>query len=121
MFAGLGLVLASLGIYGVVAYSVSGQRRAIGLRMALGASAARVLRDVLGGTLRLAALGVALGTLASLALARVIGALLFATEPHDPATFAATALVLGLVALAAGYLPARRASRVDPMIALRYD
>jgi predicted permease len=120
-FAALGLGLASLGIYGVVAYSVSGQRRAIGVRMALGASVGRVRRDVLARTLRLAVLGLALGTVASLGLSRVVAALLYGTEPTDPATFAATALILAFVALAAGYLPARRASRIDPMVALRND
>lgn len=119
-FAALGLALAALGIYGVIAYSVAGQRQAIGIRRALGATQGRVQLDVIGRTLRLAARGLAIGALASLALSRVIAALLYGTEPTDPATFAATALLLGMVALVAGYIPARQASRVEPTIALRH-
>ena len=119
IFAGLGLLLASLGIYGVISYSVTRQTQEIGIRMALGATQERVQRDVIWKTLRLALIGTAAGVIASLAIARLIATLLFGTEPTDPTTFAAMVIVLVSVALVAGYLPARRASRIDPMVALR--
>jgi predicted permease len=118
-FAEFGLLLATLGIYGVISYTVAQKTQEIGIRMALGASQARVLRGVLGGTMKLAMIGVAIGTVASVVVARWIASLLFGTEPTDPATFAATVVIMGGVALIAGYLPARRASRIDPMVALR--
>jgi predicted permease len=118
-FALLGLLLASLGIYGVISYSVTRQTQEIGIRMALGATAPQVQLGVIGGALRLALIGIALGAVASLAAARWIAALLFGTTPTDPATFAAILLLLGAVAFVAGYIPARRASRIDPMLALR--
>lgn len=118
-FAGLGLLLASLGIYGVVSYSVTRQTREIGIRMALGATQGRVQLDVIWETLRLALIGVAVGIACSLAVARLIASLLFRTAPTDPITFIAMVVLLGAIALLAGYLPARRASRVDPLVALR--
>ncbi|MGB6744575.1 MAG: FtsX-like permease family protein, partial [Terracidiphilus sp.] len=118
-FAALGLFLAALGIYGVISYSVTRQTQEIGIRMALGATMGRVQRQVLTGTLRLALTGIALGAAASLAAARLIASLLFATSPWDAATYAAMAMALLAVAGIAGYLPARRASRIDPMVALR--
>jgi predicted permease len=118
-FAVLGLVLAALGIYGVISYSVTRQTQEIGIRMALGATAGRVQLGILAKTLRLAVVGVALGTLGSFIVAQWIVSLLFGTVPTDLATFAGTILLLIFVAFAAGYLPARRASRIDPMIALR--
>jgi ABC-type antimicrobial peptide transport system permease subunit len=118
-FACLGLLLASLGIYGVISYSVARQKQEIGIRMALGATETRVQLDVIWATLRLALIGVAVGVVASLAVARVIASLLFQTAPTDPPTFFAMMCLLGLVALLAGYLPARRASKVNPMVALR--
>ncbi len=118
-FAGLGLLLASLGIYGVISYSVTRQTQEIGIRMALGASEARVQLDVIGNTLRLAVIGIAIGVIASFAAARLIASLLFHTEPTDPITFVGMIGLLGGVALLAGYLPARRASKIDPMVALR--
>ena len=118
-FACLGLLLASLGIYGVISYSVTRQTQEIGIRMALGASQSLVQWDVIWKTLRLALIGVAIGMIASLALARLIASLLFQTAPSDPLTFVAMLAVLGAVALLAGYLPARRASKIDPMVALR--
>ena len=121
IFAGLGVLLASLGIYGVISYSVSQRRREIGIRMALGASQGRVQREVSWKTLRLALIGILAGTLASLAAVRLISGLLFATSSTDPLTFAGTVLLLCAVALIAGYLPARSASRIEPMIALRSD
>jgi predicted permease len=118
-FAGLGLFLAALGIYGVISYSVTRQTQEIGIRMALGATMGRVQRHVLGGTLRLALVGIVLGAAASLAAAKLIASLLFATSPWDVVTYTAVALALLAVAVIAGYLPARRASRIDPMVALR--
>jgi predicted permease len=119
IFAGLGLLLASLGIYGVISYSVTRQTQEIGIRMALGATQERVQRDVIWKTLRLALIGTAAGVIASLLVARLIASLLFGTEPTDPVTFAGMVIVLVSVAMVAGYLPARRASQIDPMVALR--
>jgi predicted permease len=118
-FASLGLLLAALGIFGVISYSVTQRTQEIGIRMALGATMAQVQRRVLVKTLRLALIGIAAGTVVSLAVAKAIAALLFGTAPSDPATFAGMTLLLALVALLAGYLPARRASRINPMVALR--
>jgi predicted permease len=118
-FAGLGLILASLGIYGVISYSVAQRRQEIGIRMALGATMSQVQMGVMGKTLRLALVGIALGTVASFVMARGIAALLFGTAPTDGMTYAALVVMLGAVALAAGYIPARRASRINPMEALR--
>ncbi len=118
-FATLGLLLAAIGIYGVVSYSVTRQTQEIGIRMALGASMGRVQRQVLGGTLRLALIGIAAGAAASLAVARLIASLLFDTSPWDVGTYLGMAFVLLLVALISGYIPARRASRIDPLVALR--
>ena len=119
IFAGLGLILASLGIYGVISYSVTRQTQEIGIRMALGATRERVQSTVIGKTLRMALIGVAIGTVASYVVAGAISALLFGTRPYDPITFGATVALLLVVALLAGYLPARRASRIEPMLALR--
>jgi ABC-type antimicrobial peptide transport system permease subunit len=118
-FAGFGLALASLGIYGVISYSVSRQSQEIGIRMALGASAGRVRLRVLSQTLRLTLIGIAIGGVASFAVAKGIASLLFGTEPTDPLIFTAMMSLLGAVALLAGLIPARRASRIDPMAVLR--
>ncbi|MGA3041669.1 MAG: ABC transporter permease [Bryobacteraceae bacterium] len=118
-FAGLGLLLAALGIYGVISYSVTQKAREIGVRMALGASAGRVQLEVVVNTLRLAGAGIVVGTAASLISARLIASLLFATSPWDAATYAGMVLALFAVALIASYIPARRASSIDPMTALR--
>jgi len=118
-FAGAALLLASVGIYGVLSYSVSQRTREIGIRMALGEPAARVQKSVVGKTLELAGLGVALGWLASLGLGRFVGALLYGVSATDPTTTGAMLALLLLVSALAGYLPARRASRVEPMSALR--
>ena len=118
-FAGLGLLLATLGIYGVISYSVTRQTPEMGIRMALGASTGRVQRQVLAGTLRLAFAGMALGTLGAFAVAKLIASLLFATSPWDLPTYLGMALALLLVASASGYIPARRASSINPMEALR--
>lgn len=121
VFAALGLVLASLGIYGVISYSVTRRTQEIGVRMALGASPGNVQMGVLTKTLRMAAVGIAMGAIASIAVANLIASLLFGTTPTDPATFVAMAALLGAVAAMAGYLPARRASRINPMVALRNE
>ncbi|MEO8735096.1 MAG: ABC transporter permease [Edaphobacter sp.] len=118
-FAGLGLILASLGIYGVISYSVTRRTQEIGIRMALGASAGRVQMGVLSKTLKLAAIGIGVGIFASILVANLISSLLFGTTPTDPITFVVMILLLGTVASLAGYLPARRASRINPMVALR--
>lgn len=118
-FAGLGMALAALGIYGVISYSVAQRNKEIGVRMALGASCGRVQRDVLGSTLRLAVSGVAIGTAASAAATRLIASLLFGTSPWDAVSYAGVFVLLLGVATLSGYLPARRASRIDPMEALR--
>jgi ABC-type antimicrobial peptide transport system permease subunit len=119
IFAGLGLMLASLGIYGVISYSVSQRTQEIGIRMALGATQGRVQMTVIGKTLLLALIGIATGTLASFAISSLIASLLFGTKATDGATFLGMILLLLAVALLAGYLPARRASRINPMVALR--
>ncbi len=119
IFATLGLILASLGIYGVTSYSVIQRTQEIGIRMALGATQAQVQMGVMGKTLRLALVGTIVGIVASFGVARLIASLLFATAPADPATFVGMILLLIGVAFFAGYIPARRASRIDPMIALR--
>ncbi|HEX6772275.1 MAG TPA: ABC transporter permease [Acidobacteriaceae bacterium] len=118
-FAALGLFLAAIGIYGVISYSVTRQTLEIGIRMALGASAMRVQLGVILRTMRLALIGIAIGAVLSLGLASLISAMLFNTAPRDPMTFTIMVLMLVAVALLAGYIPARRASRVNPMIALR--
>jgi predicted permease len=120
-FAGFALLLASLGIYGVISYSVSQRSQEIGIRTALGASPLDLQRRVLTETLRLAVAGMVLGLLAAWALARVMQGLLFGVTSSDPITFAIVPLVIVSVAAVAGYLPARRAARLDPMAVLRAD
>jgi putative ABC transport system permease protein len=121
IFAGVGLVLVALGVYSVTAYTVSRQTHEIGIRMALGAGRADVLRMVLWMGLRLIALGVIVGLLASLGVSRVIASQLSGVSPRDPLTLGVVAGVLLVVGCAACYFPARRATRVDPMVALRYE
>jgi predicted permease len=121
LFAALALVLSSVGVYGVLSYSVSQQTREIGLRMALGAQRRDVVRLILGQGLRLTLIGLGLGVVVALALMRVLVSLLFNVRAYDPITYGAVTLLLTAVALLACYLPARRAMRVDPMVALRYD
>jgi predicted permease len=118
-FATLGIVLAALGIYGVISYSVTQRTQEIGIRMALGATMGQVQRSVIVKTLRLALVGIAVGAVASLVASPAIATLLFNTAPNDPITFAAMVVLIGVVAVLAGYIPARRASRVNPMVALR--
>jgi predicted permease len=118
-FAAFALILASLGIYGVISYSVNQRTQEIGIRMALGASAANLQSGIVRQTLTLAALGMLLGTTAAWVLARTLGSLLYGVEPGDPATFSGVLAVLTIVAAMAGYFPARRASHIDPSTALR--
>jgi len=118
-FAGFALLLASLGIYAVVSYSVSQRVQEIGIRMALGASARDVRRGVLVRTLVLAAFGLVLGMAGTRVLSGALASLLFGITSSDPATFVAMGVLLTGVAAVAGYVPARRASRIDPMAALR--
>ena len=118
-FAAFGLLLASLGIYGVISYSVTRQAQEIGIRMALGASAGRVQLGVIGQTLRLTLIGLVIGGAVSFAVARAIASLLFGTRPADPLIFAAMVSLLAVVALLAGHIPARRAARIDPIAVLR--
>jgi predicted permease len=120
-FAGFALILASLGIYGVISYSVSQRKQEIGIRMALGALPGDLQRRVLMQTLKLAAIGMALGLAASWSLGRALHGLLYGVRPSDPVTFGAAIILLMVVAALAGFLPARRASRLDPVEALRAE
>ena len=121
VFAVIALVLAGVGVYGVMAYSVSQRTQEIGVRMALGASTQSVFRMVLGDALRLVAIGVVVGVVAAAWLSQFLTTMLFETGRFDVMTFAVTALVLGLVATLASYVPARRGMRVAPVEALRAE
>jgi putative ABC transport system permease protein len=121
LFAALALILAAVGIYGAMAYAVNQRRHEIGIRIALGARRSDVLRIVLGDGAKIALFGITSGIAGALVLTRLMASLLFEVKPTDPATFAGVAILLALVALAACYIPARRAMRVDPMVALRYE
>jgi predicted permease len=121
LFGAVALMLATAGVFGVMAYSVSRRTREIGVRVALGANSRRVLTMILGQGLRTALIGVVIGVASSFALTRAIQSLLFGVSATDPLTFIAVVLLLVAVALLACYIPARRAARIDPMVALRYE
>jgi putative ABC transport system permease protein len=120
-FAVSGLLLASLGLYGLLAFVVSERTKEIGVRIALGAPLARVRRSVVGGGLRLVAIGATIGVGGSLLLFRLFGTLLFGVTPYDLSTYAAVVALFGAIAALASYMPARRAARIEPLVALRQD
>ena len=121
IFAGAALLLAAVGIYGVIAYSVTQRTQEIGIRMALGAQRGDVLRMIVGQAMTLTTGGIVIGAIGAFLLTRLMTGLLFNVRPADPLTFLAVAVVLGLVAAFASYVPGRRATRVDPVIALRAE
>jgi putative ABC transport system permease protein len=121
VFAAVALGLAAIGIYGVIAYSVTQRTHEIGVRRALGAKSGDVMILIVGEALRLATVGIAVGLAASLAVTRLIAGLLFGISVTDPVTFVVVAAILGGVAFVAGFVPARRAIKIDPMVALRYE
>ena len=121
IFSGIALLLATVGIYGVLSYSVTQRTREIGIRMALGAARRDVVRMVAGHALRLAAAGMVIGLALALALTRYLGSLLFEMQPADPLTFAGVCVLLTAIVLVASWIPARRAAQVDPVRALRCD
>jgi ABC-type antimicrobial peptide transport system permease subunit len=124
LLSGLGILaalIAAIGIYGVLAFAVAQRTREIGIRMALGAASGQVMRSVLADALALIGAGVAIGCVAALALVRFISSLLYGVSSTDPAVYAGTAAILIAVGALASYLPARRASRVDPVVALRCE
>ena len=121
VFAAMALILAATGLYGVIAYAVTQRTNELGVRMALGAQKSDVLKMVVGEGAQLAAIGIGIGLVVAFPLMRIISRLLFGVNAADPLTFAATSSVILLVALAASYLPALKAIKVDPLVALRHE
>ena len=121
VFGGIALVLATVGIYGVMVHAVSHRTNEIGVRMALGASRSQVLRLLIRRGMLLTAIGLIVGVAGSLALTRIIANFLWGVTPTDPLTFGVVIVLLSMIALVACYIPARRASSVDPMVALRHE
>jgi putative ABC transport system permease protein len=121
IFAGVALLLAAIGTYGVISYSVAERTQEIGLRLALGAARLDVIALVVGQSAKLAFIGVAFGLAGAFALTRVLESLLYQVKPTDPATFAVVSAFLLIVSVVAAYVPAKRAARIDPMVALRYE
>jgi ABC-type antimicrobial peptide transport system permease subunit len=119
IFAGVGVLLATVGLFGMLSFAVAQRTREIGVRMALGARRADVIRMILADSARLSVAGLAIGGLAAVAAARAIRSMLFGVTPVDPATFGAVTVVVAAVALIASYVPARRAASVDPVIVMR--
>ena len=120
-FAVVALLLAAVGVYGVLSYSVAQRTQEIGVRMAIGAQRAQILRLVLRGGMGWAVTGIAIGLFGAFALSRVLGTLLFEVGPRDPITYSVAGVMLALVAMLACYIPAARATRIDPIIALRTE
>jgi ABC-type antimicrobial peptide transport system permease subunit len=121
IFAAIALLLSAVGMYGVLSYSVSRRTHEIGIRLALGAGRSEVLKLVIGQGFKLIMMGVGISILGALALTRFLSNLLYGVKPTDPLTYVAVSLILTVVALLASYIPARRAMRVDPMVALQYE
>jgi putative ABC transport system permease protein len=121
LFAAMALLIAAIGIYAVLAYSVTQRTREIGLRIALGAHPSDVVRLIVSEGMKVALIGICTGLLGALAVGRAISSLVYGVAVHDPSTFTAAAVMLTVIAFAACFLPARRATKVDPMVALRYE